>query len=72
MSKQIEKLIADNREKVVENSPVSYEGEDGIWLYLRNGWQLDGAHCVHEWTVRDLLREFKRVRPCACNECQSA
>ena len=42
------------------------------WIYLRKGFQnsSDGSHQIHEYGVRDALREFNKwVIPCHCREC---
>ncbi len=52
---------------------VSYEGEDGTWLYLVPGWKrepCDEVHSVHEWNSRDLIDAMKRIVPCGCDECK--
>lgn len=50
------------------------EGEDGFWAHLKPGWcEADGStHSVHEWTIRDLLREFRSIRKCECLGCRVA
>jgi hypothetical protein len=35
------------------------EGEDGIWIQLAEGYNIDGCSCVHEWNVRDLMYSFE-------------
>lgn len=49
------------------------EGEDGIWLWLNPGWTCEakGAHDGHEWTVRELLRVYRRIEPCDCDGCRA-
>jgi hypothetical protein len=48
------------------------EGEDGIWMWLNPGFTCDprGAHDGHEYTVRDLLRAYKGIQPCDCDQCK--
>ncbi len=43
---------------------------DGIWIYLKDGWCWDeeGLHCVHEWSMKDVLAAFENVEPCRCND----
>lgn len=69
MSKTITKLNADLRV-----SSAWYEGEDGYWVTARAGWSFDfygdNAHTIHEWNVRDILRQFRTIRPCHCAECK--
>ena len=36
--------------------------DDGLWISLVPGWNLDGASCVHEWNVKALMASFRRVR----------
>lgn len=52
---------------------VSDEGIDGYWIYLKTGFICDESetHAVHEYTVKDLVRSFKSVRVCACQDCKS-
>jgi hypothetical protein len=59
---------------VVNNDPrVSqvFRDEDGFWLWLNPGWTCDplSAHDGHENTVRDLLRVYRDIQPCACADC---
>ena len=43
---------------------------DGYWIYLSPGWVFDGdCHIVHEYTVKDVIKAFKRVTPCECSQC---
>ena len=43
---------------------------DGIWLYLIKGWcRDDGAHCVHEDTVKECKEELKYIQVCTCERC---
>ena len=35
------------------------EDADGIWAQLAPGYNFDGCSCLHEWTVRDLLRAWR-------------
>ncbi len=45
--------------------------DDGYWLYLKRGWQFDGAHLIHEYTVSALCKTFNnRVTPCNCLLCK--
>jgi len=44
------------------------EYHDGHWLYTAPGWwnpQME-VHCIHEWTVRDVLAELREIEPCGC------
>jgi hypothetical protein len=46
------------------------EHRDGYWIDLKPGWQWQGCHSVHEWNVRDLVRSFRMVEPCDCDDCR--
>jgi hypothetical protein len=64
----IDKIRKDPRVTDVWN-----EGEDGWWISLVPGWinaPLE-FHGCHEWSVKDLVRSFADIRPCACDECKS-
>jgi len=47
------------------------EGEDGWWVSLKAGniCGESGTHCVHEWSLADLRRSFRSVKPCQCADC---
>jgi hypothetical protein len=56
--KSLNKIAADPRVKEI----WSEQGTgDGIWILLADGWQLDDCCVVHEWTVKDLIRSFRRI-----------
>lgn len=64
--KSLDKIAADPRVELVFD-----EGDDGIWIWLNPG-SLCGdtdTHCVHEWTVRDVIRSFRTVQPCDLTGC---
>ncbi len=48
---------------------VRDEYDDGVWFYLKAGWQLDGCHSVHAWSVEQAENDFSGVSECACDEC---
>lgn len=52
----LDPIAADPR--VVE---VWDEDEDGIWIALAHGWNAEGCSCVHAWTVRDAIRDFRSL-----------
>ena len=56
----LDKIASDPRVAQIWSEQSS---GDGIWILLADGWQLDGAVCVHEWSVTDLRRAFKRITP---------
>jgi len=39
-----------------------FEGENGHWLYLNEGYTFEGCTAVHEYTVKDTLQAFKSVQ----------
>ncbi len=53
--------------------PGKKTGEhDGYWVYLNPGWNWDGVHVVHEYSVEDVRREFKRIQRCEAGcDCES-
>lgn len=64
-------ILADPRVEDFSNEagPVkpgrdASECHDGYWVYLAPGWQWSDVHCVHEWTVADVVREFGAIRRC--------
>ncbi len=69
--KALERIRKDPRVESVWD-----EGEDGMWIALKNGFYFsdygDPVHCVHEWNTKDLLRAFRSVEPCNCEQCQPA
>lgn len=60
-------LKADPRVLSVQN-----EGTDGFWVDLAPGWSRDGAHSVHEYSVRDLHDGMGEVTACDCDVCVDA
>lgn len=67
----LSKLKDDARVKEAWN-----EGEDGYWVTARPGWSFDfygdNSHTIHEWTVKDLRRQFSTIRKCECRDCTRA
>lgn len=62
----IEQIKADPRVESVWD-----EGEDGWWAILKEGWQWDGVHGLHERSPRALLKVLRHaVRPCSCEDCR--
>lgn len=35
------------------------EEDDGIWAQLAPGYNFDGSSCLHEWTVRALIKAWR-------------
>lgn len=54
--KTFDKLAEDPR--VTE---IWDEGRDGYWVGLVDGYNFEGCSCVHEWTVKGVLRLFSSV-----------
>lgn len=71
MRKTLQRLLEQYPDKISEVSDESAAG-DGYWLYLRSGWSRFGeVHCVHEWTMRELITSMRsEVVPCDCEECK--
>ena len=59
MSKQISRLIRQYPQII---QSVSYEGDDGIWLYMNPGWYCQRTDCgtIHEYTIKEVLQAFKQ------------
>lgn len=66
-SKRLERLAATDP-RIAE---YSFEGEDGHWLYLQDGWinGMQDVHCIHEWTVKEALADVPHIEPCQCPDC---
>mgnify|MGYP000636471119 CR=1 FL=1 len=50
---------------------ISYEEEDGVWIYLKKGWinpKLE-THSIHEWELMDILSDLKDIEKCECSDC---
>jgi hypothetical protein len=46
---------------------------DGIWVYLKRGWQVGGCpgeHIIVEDRVADAKRKLGYLVPCNCKECR--
>lgn len=68
------RLWADNEDKIesISDERSDLRVSDGIWIYLKDGWCRGGEqlHCVHEWTVQEVIRSFRaEVRKCECEQC---
>ena len=48
--------------KIVE---IGNEGEDGYWIYLRDGWwnAEASAAVIHEYTVRQCIDSLRFIEP---------
>lgn len=49
--KTLDKLAKDPR-----IDEIWSEGSDGYWGGLREGYNWNGCSCIHEWSVRDLMK----------------
>lgn len=58
-----EKLARDPRIESIELEP-------DIFITLKSGWQLDGAHSFGEYYITDAIETMKRVVPCNCEACR--
>jgi len=47
------------------------EGPGEWFVYLRPGWQMDGAHCFGEDTRAAVRETMKRVTACDCTDCHA-
>jgi hypothetical protein len=52
--KTLNKIAADPRVLEIWEE----DGGDGIWISLVEGYNCEGASCVHEWTVKALINNF--------------
>lgn len=46
--------------------------EDGVWIYLKDGWQDSTnptCHTIHEDTWKDAIAVLKATEPCSCKGC---
>jgi hypothetical protein len=60
MSKQIERVMKKHPQIFYD---VSYEGSDGIWLYMNPSWYCSESEtgCIHDYTVKDVMRCAKNI-----------
>lgn len=60
---QIMKYVPKSK---VEAIADAYEDEDGIWIYLKDGWNADRmdfeCHTIHEDTIRQLRYQIAGIR----------
>ena len=66
------KTLADcaNDTRVKEVSDER-NNQDGIWVYMKNGYcnSLDETHCLHEDSVKEIVKAFRWIEPCAKDCC---
>lgn len=36
--------------------------QDGYWVYLEEGWTMDGDNTIHTHTIADLRADIRRIR----------
>tara|TARA_R100000664_G_scaffold16992_1_gene25864 strand:+ start:1254 stop:1577 length:324 start_codon:yes stop_codon:yes gene_type:complete len=60
MSKQIERVMKKHPQIFYH---ASYEGSDGIWLYMNPSWYCSESEtgCIHDYTVKDVMRCVKNI-----------
>lgn len=46
------------------------ENEDGYWIMLKDGLEIDGAHAIHEDTKQKAYARLKDVKPGKCPDCK--
>jgi hypothetical protein len=46
-----------------------YETQPDIFVTLKAGWQMDGAHCFGEDSHADVRKTMRRVVRCQCAQC---
>lgn len=65
--------VLDRIRKDPRVQEVTNEGDDGYWVYLKDGFRdgLSDTHAVHEWSLKDLRGAFKFVEPCDCSDCKA-
>lgn len=69
MSKVMNDLVRRNPDKARD----WYKDSDGYWLQLKRGWQSEPhsyCHGLHTETVQEMVREFRWVAPCDCDQCK--
>lgn len=56
--------------RVLETSDERAAG-DGVWFYLKPGYQMGGGHTIHEDTATACRKRLPEVTKCQCAECLS-
>lgn len=73
LPKSLAKIHSDPR---VAEAWSEQANEDGYWILLKPGFadldydRFQPRHCIHEWTVRDVLLSMSGVRRCECSDCK--
>lgn len=62
-TEQIMKYIPKSKLDAVSDA---FEDEDGLWIYLKQGWEASrtdrGCHVIHEDTVKELRYQIAGIR----------
>lgn len=61
-----EKIMQYVPKSKVEAVQDAFHDEDGIWIYLKDGWEASrtdrGCHVIHEDTVKQLRYQIAGIR----------
>ena len=78
LPKSIQALRAKHPDKIDDAfTERDYGGDNisgwSIWVYLKRGWinTATETHSIHEDNVREVMKMWKMVKPCECNDCKS-
>ena len=41
---------------------IEDEGDDGIWVYLNDGWFWEGCTSIHQYKVNEIIVELRNVK----------
>lgn len=41
---------------------IDEEGDEGIWVYLKSGFQVDGCCAIHEFSFRDCCNRLSEIK----------
>jgi hypothetical protein len=65
-------VVAQRRDPRIDELRDERREGNGWFVYLKPGFQMDGAHCFGEDRLRDVWATMVRVKPCGCDECSTA
>lgn len=57
-AKDLWKYIPNRLVEAVDETNVDL---DGYWIYLKDGWNMDGEKTIHCYTVADLKEDIRRI-----------
>ena len=60
-----------NKRHDIRIGELLHEAPNEWFVYLRPGWQMDGAHCFGEDTHSAVRETMKRVSTCDCTDCHA-